>query len=158
RVDGISRVGDKAAAGDEIAFEVDRGQFVPGCQLDDYIVMNVRQPLPDTIRAPFGSRANAVTARSIPTDGPSLMRRACFRSRTAGQGALTTTDSSDVQECRALFPADIPRSSAPAASDRLAPSQQATSPGARQQSRPDAENFGGEVSFFNLPLASHHSI
>jgi DNA-binding transcriptional MocR family regulator len=48
------------------------------------------------------------------------MRRACFRSRRAGQGALTTTDSSDVQECRALFPADIPRSSARAAVAMLA--------------------------------------
>src|SRR5262249_53199441 len=33
----------------------------------------------------------------------------------------------------------------------FAPSQHATSPGARLRRRPDAENFGGEVSFLNLP-------
>src|SRR5215475_11501783 len=31
--------------------------------------------------------------------------------------------------------------------DRLAPSQSATRPRARQRPQPDAENFGGEVSF-----------
>src|SRR5262245_48321774 len=87
------------------------------------------------------------------------MRRACFRSRRADQGALTTTDSSDVQECRSLFPADIPRLCAPAASDRLAPKRNATRPAARQRRRRDAENvYGGEVSFRSLPLASNHSI
>ena len=37
-----------------------------------------------------------------------------------------------------------------AASDRLVPKRSATQPGA-QRSRPDAENFGGEISFLNLP-------
>src|SRR6266566_9258383 len=36
---------------------------------------------------------------------------------------------------------------APAALDRLAPKQSATWPAAWQRPRPDAENFGGEVSF-----------
>src|SRR5262245_37759817 len=36
---------------------------------------------------------------------------------------------------------------APAASDRLAPLRFATRPAVRQRPRPDAENFGGEVSF-----------
>src|SRR5262245_39132403 len=40
------------------------------------------------------------------------------------------------------------RSSAPAASDRLAPTRNATRPGARQHPRPDAGIvYGGEVSF-----------
>ena len=34
-----------------------------------------------------------------------------------------------------------------AASDMLAPTRNATPPGARRRPRPDAENFGGEVSF-----------
>src|SRR5262245_2684992 len=42
--------------------------------------------------------------------------------------------------------------------ERLAPSRPATLLAARQRRRPDAENFGGEVSFLNLPLTSHHSI
>src|SRR6516225_7741580 len=36
---------------------------------------------------------------------------------------------------------------APAATDRLAPTRNATPPAARQRPRPDAENFGGEVSW-----------
>src|SRR5262245_53700364 len=39
------------------------------------------------------------------------------------------------------------RSCAPAASDRLAPKRSARRPAARQRPRPDAEKFGGEVSF-----------
>src|SRR5215831_21162702 len=38
------------------------------------------------------------------------------------------------------------RSDAPAAKDKLAPTRSATRPAARQRLRPDAENFGGEVS------------
>src|SRR6516162_4761937 len=44
-----------------------------------------------------------------------------------------------------------------AASDRLALSQHVTPPAARPRTLPDGENIGGEVSFLNLPLASHHS-
>ena len=42
-VDEIRPIGDQAAAGDEEAVEVDRGQFVPGRQRDDQIAMNHRQ-------------------------------------------------------------------------------------------------------------------
>src|SRR5262249_8631665 len=48
------------------------------------------------------------------------------------------------------------RSTAPAVSDRLAPSQPATRREAQQRPRPDAEIGDGEVSFLNLP--SRHSI
>ena len=43
--------------------------------------------------------------------------------------------------------AQAARSSAPAASDRLAPSRRATRPAARQRPRPDAEIVGGKVSW-----------
>ena len=36
-------IGDQSAAGDKAAFEVDRGQFVPGRQRDDQFAMNRRQ-------------------------------------------------------------------------------------------------------------------
>src|SRR5262249_54759451 len=49
------------------------------------------------------------------------------------------------------------QSNARAAPDRLAPSRNATRPGARQRTLPDAENCGGEVSF-RTSLPSHHSI
>src|SRR5262250_2548648 len=42
--------------------------------------------------------------------------------------------------------------------DNPAPLQSAARPAARQRPRPDAENFGGEVSFSNLPLTSDNSI
>src|SRR5262245_64202993 len=38
--------------------------------------------------------------------------------------------------------------------DRFAPARCATPPATRQRPRPDAENFGGEVSFRSLPLWS----
>ena len=45
---------------------IDRGQFVPGRELDDQIAMNVTDAgLAVTIRPPFGARAKAVMARSI---------------------------------------------------------------------------------------------
>ncbi len=65
-VDVIRPIGDQAAGGDEGAFEVDRGQLVPGRQRDDQIAMNApptRSAV--TIRPPFGERAKAATARSI---------------------------------------------------------------------------------------------
>jgi NAD(P)-dependent dehydrogenase (short-subunit alcohol dehydrogenase family) len=42
--------------------------------------------------------------------------------------------------------------------DNRVPERYAAWPTARQRLRPGAENFGGEVSFLNLPLASRHSI
>ena len=42
-IDVIRPIGDQAAGGDEGAFEVDRGQFVPGRERDDQIAMNRRQ-------------------------------------------------------------------------------------------------------------------
>ena len=65
-VDDIRPVGDQAAAGDEGAVGVDRGQLVPSRQRDDQI-RDERSPtaLAVTIRPPFAERANAVTARSI---------------------------------------------------------------------------------------------
>ena len=65
-VDQIRPIGDQAAAGDEEAVGIDRGQPVPGRQRDDQIAM--KRPsvaLAVTIRPPFGARANAATARSI---------------------------------------------------------------------------------------------
>src|SRR5262245_24138322 len=47
---------------------------------------------------------------------------------------------------------------APAATDRLAPSRPAIRPAARPRPPPDAENFGGEVSFRSFPLGSLYSI
>ena len=42
-VDEISPIGDQAAAGDEVASVVDRGQLVPGRQRDDQLAMTHRQ-------------------------------------------------------------------------------------------------------------------
>src|ERR1700688_3314203 len=39
-VDPITPIGDQAAAVDELALEVNRGQFVLGCKCDDQIAMN----------------------------------------------------------------------------------------------------------------------
>ena len=53
-VDEIRPIGDQAAAGDEEAVGVDRGQLVPGRQRDDQIAMNRRaNALAVTIRPPF---------------------------------------------------------------------------------------------------------
>src|SRR5262249_58651028 len=45
----------------------------------------------------------------------------------------------------------------PRRTDRLAPTQRATSPGARQRPLLDGENCGGEV-FLTPPPASHYSV
>src|ERR1019366_4432819 len=42
-VDQMRPVGDQAAAGDEVAFVVDRGQFMPGRQRDDQFAVNRAQ-------------------------------------------------------------------------------------------------------------------
>ena len=44
-IDDVRPVGDQAAAGDEVAFVVDRGQPVPGRQRDDQFAMTTLQPL-----------------------------------------------------------------------------------------------------------------
>src|SRR5215472_15380360 len=76
----------------------------------------------------------------------------------ADRTALTAIGSSGARQCQQHRPEERQQSNVPVATDRLAPKRDATRPAARQRRRPDAENFGGEVSFLNLPLASHHSI
>src|SRR5262249_2374509 len=62
------------------------------------------------------------------------------------QVAPTAIERSSARRCRVLRQRQSLRSSAPAASDRLAPRRSATEPAPRQHRLPDAENFGGEVS------------
>src|SRR6516162_3871805 len=76
----------------------------------------------------------------------------------AGRGAPKAIVPSVARRCRSCRQAGLARSDARAASDRLALSQHVTPPAARPRTLPDGENIGGEVSFLNLPLASHHSI
>src|SRR5262245_20680935 len=76
----------------------------------------------------------------------------------AGPAAPIATDRSGARGCLSYPLRQRRRRCAPAARDRLAPSQRATEPAARQRPRPDAENFGGEVSFRYLPLWSVYSI
>jgi hypothetical protein len=64
-VDPIRPIGDQAACGDEGAIEVDRGQLVQGCLLNDQIAISSARPPAVTIRPPFRDRAKAVTVRSI---------------------------------------------------------------------------------------------
>src|SRR5215470_7870907 len=65
----------------------------------------------------------------------------------AGPSAPTATDPSGVRGCRLGRQRQRGRPCAPAASDKLAPKRSARRPGARQRPLPNAENFGGEVSF-----------
>jgi hypothetical protein len=67
----IRPIGDQAAAGDEEALEVDRGQLVPGRQCDDEIANE-----PPTTRSPSRSGRHSVRAR-MP------LWRAGFRRRPA---------------------------------------------------------------------------
>src|SRR6516162_4050950 len=76
----------------------------------------------------------------------------------AGRGAPKAIVPSVARRCRSCRQAGLARSDARAASDRLALSQHVTPPAARPRTLPDGKNIGGEVSFLNLPLASHHSI
>ena len=65
-MDAISPIGDQAAGGGEVTFEVDRGQFVPGCQRDDQITMtNLPMRFPSRSGRHSAERANAAMARSI---------------------------------------------------------------------------------------------
>ena len=70
-VDEIRPVGDQAAAGDEEAFGVDRGQLVPGRQRDDQIAMNA----PPT-RSPSRSGRHSGSARRPRRRARSRRRRA----------------------------------------------------------------------------------
>src|SRR6516162_7500129 len=65
----------------------------------------------------------------------------------AGRGAPTAIVPSRVRWCRPRRQGRMARSDAPAATDRLAPMPRAIAPAARLRPRPDAENFGGEVSW-----------
>src|SRR5215475_6596224 len=64
-----------------------------------------------------------------------------------GRAAPTAIAPLGVREFQPRHPVEIRRSSAPASTDRLAPSQYVTRLAARQRPRPDAELvYGGEVS------------
>src|SRR5262245_12662097 len=65
----------------------------------------------------------------------------------AGRGAPTAVGPSGARGRRPGRRRERGRPRALAAPDSFAPAQQATPPAARQRPRPDAENFGGEVSF-----------
>src|SRR5262249_33178373 len=65
----------------------------------------------------------------------------------AGPAARTTIDPLDARRGRCRRRGRTARSPEQDASDRLAPRQDAISPAARRRPRPDAENFGGEVSW-----------
>src|SRR5262245_16504460 len=76
----------------------------------------------------------------------------------AGQAARTAIVQLDARRGQCLRRARTVRSPEQAASDRLAPWRSVTSPVARRRPLPDAENFGGEVSFRSLPLWFVYSI
>src|SRR5262245_37007372 len=65
----------------------------------------------------------------------------------AGRAVPTAIGPSDVRRYRFRLLRGKPRSSAPGASDRLAPKPSATWPAAPQRPRPDAEIVYGEVSW-----------
>src|SRR5215831_8599649 len=64
-----------------------------------------------------------------------------------GRAALTAIGPSGVRRYRIRLLRGHRRSNAPVATDRSAPARYATLPAARQRPLPDAESFGGEVSF-----------
>src|SRR5262249_60776822 len=70
----------------------------------------------------------------------------------AGPAALITIDRSSARRCRAGCQGQTPRSSAPAATDRLAPARCARAPAARQRLLPDAEIVGGGGLFLTSPF------
>src|SRR5438046_7091144 len=63
------------------------------------------------------------------------------------RAAPRAADPPSVRRCPFRRQGDIQRCSAPAVSDRLAPTRSAGPPAARQRPRPDAEIDGGEVSW-----------
>src|SRR5215475_10620002 len=74
----------------------------------------------------------------------------------AGQVVPSAIVPTSAPECRTRHRGESRRSPAPAAMDRFAPLQSTRRPAAWQRLLTDGENFGGEVSFLNLP--SHHSL
>src|SRR5262245_36193604 len=68
-----------------------------------------------------------------------------------GRAVLTAIGPSGVRRYRIRLLRGHRQSNAPAASDRFAPLQSARRPAAWQRRRPDAENFGGEVSSCCFP-------
>src|SRR5215510_1652631 len=76
----------------------------------------------------------------------------------AGRAAPIAIVPSVERGCRLRRRRESPRSGAPAVSDRSALVQCARLPGARQRLRPDAENFGGEVSFWTSLTSFDHLV
>src|SRR6516165_9472069 len=74
-VDPIRPERHQAAAGDEVAPAVDRGQSVLGRQLDDHITMHPLRRRARTIKPPFAGRASAVMACSISPASRTLIGR-----------------------------------------------------------------------------------
>jgi hypothetical protein len=64
-VDDIGPIGDQAAGGDEIAFVIDRGQFVPGRQRDDQIAMKRRRAAAPPFSATTMSAASTTKRATI---------------------------------------------------------------------------------------------
>src|SRR5262249_39697714 len=61
-VDEMGTVGDQATAGDEVAFNIDRWEFVPGRKGDDQLTMKCRQGARRYDQAaigPFGERRHS---------------------------------------------------------------------------------------------------
>src|SRR5262245_13688283 len=63
------------------------------------------------------------------------------------RAALRAADPPGVRRCPFRRQGHMQRCSEAAATDRLAPMRSATRPAGRLHLRPNAENFGGEVSF-----------
>src|SRR5262245_55742470 len=76
----------------------------------------------------------------------------------AGRDALTTTDRKAALRRQTIHPLESRQRFAPAAMDRLGPLPHARRLATRPRPLPDAEKFGGEVSFRSLPLWSVYSI
>src|SRR5262245_11268669 len=72
----------------------------------------------------------------------------------AGRDALTTTGRTAALRRQTIHPLESRQRFAPAAMDRLGPLPHARRLATRPRPLPDAVNvFGGEVSFYSLPLA-----
>src|SRR5262249_18188720 len=71
------------------------------------------------------------------------------------RAARRVSEQTNVHGCHCPRKPQTARQCAPAATDRFAPMRCATPPAARQPPRPDAENVGGGVSFFNPPFTLH---
>src|SRR5262249_61939609 len=76
----------------------------------------------------------------------------------AGRFAPTTIVRSGARGCRSYCPRHPVQQCAQFAWDKIAPKQCARPPAARQRSRPDAENFGGEGLFLTSLTTLHHLV